>query len=202
MLNWFWRSSSYPQSRAESPVLLYRTSTYLHVNVIKPLSCLGEGCVPFTDLTLSIFPSVILPFLCLLSSNVLLSKSASQVSVFCRSSGLAIVQYPEFFIVWFIFDLYILVLCSIYLLQILDFCHILFQIGNICLSVSLQCFSTMVWPRFKVSGLYQNTINYKNTSQVCMKLKIRFFCISQCLPSNILLFFPFFSLCTPKNALS
>lgn len=115
VLNWFWRSSSYPQSRAESPVLLHRTNTYLHMKVIKPLFCLKEGGVPFTAGTSSIFPSVIFPLSCLLSSNVLLSKSASQVSVFCKSSGLGVAQYPEFFIVWFIFDLYILVLCSIYL---------------------------------------------------------------------------------------
>lgn len=117
-LNWFWRSSSYLQSRAEAPVLLYRINTYLHMKVIKPLFCLEEGCVPFTAATLSIFPSVILPFSCLLSSNVLLSKSTSQISFFCMSSGLGVVQHPEFFIVWFIFNLYIMVLCSIYLLHI------------------------------------------------------------------------------------
>lgn len=117
VLNWFWRRSSYPQARAESPVLLYRTNTYLHMKVIKPLFCLEEGCVPFTAGTSSIFPSVILLLSCLRSSNVL-SKSASQVSVFCKSSGLGVAQYPELFVVWFIFDLYILVLCSIYLLHI------------------------------------------------------------------------------------
>lgn len=177
MLNWFWRSSSYPQSRAESPVLLYRTNTYLHMKVIKPLFCLEEGCVPFTAGTSSIFPSVILLLSCLLSSNVL-SKSASQVSVFCKSSGLGVAQYPELFIVWFIF-IYTSWSCApSTCCTLLDFCHTLFETGSIRSSFSLQCFSTVVWPRFKVSGLCQNTINNKNTRQVCMKFKIKFLYIT------------------------
>lgn len=199
MLNWFWRSSSYPQSRAESPVLLYRTNTYLHMKVIKPLFCLEEGCVPFTAGTSSIFPSVILLLSCLLSSNVL-SKSASQVSVFCKSSGLGVAQYPELFIVWFIF-IYTSWSCAP---------------STCCTLTSATLFlkREAYAPLFPYSAFLQwSDLDSKSLDCVKIQLIIKIqgkyawssksnFCISQCFPSNVILFLPFFSLWTPKNALS
>lgn len=170
------------------------------MKVIKPLFCLEESCVSFTAVTLCIFPSVILPFSCLLSSNVLLSKSASQVSVFCMSSGLVVVQYPNFFIVWFIFHHPgpVLHLLAAHCLTSTTF----FLKWESYPPVSLQCFSTVVWYEFKVSGLYQNTINNGNTIQVCMKFKIRFFFYITMLSFQCSSVPPIFSLWRTKNALS
>lgn len=144
MLNWFWRSCSYPESIAKSPVPCCCTNTNLHLKAIEPLFCPEESCVPFIAEILAIFPTFILPFSCLLTSNVFQKPSQPQntltVSLKCHiSSRLRVVQYPEFFIVQFIFDLYILVLCPIYLLHIAWLLPHSFGEGN----PVLLCFSTV-----------------------------------------------------------
>lgn len=166
---------------------------------IKPLFCLEEGCVPFTAVTLSIFPSGILPFSSLLSSNVLY-ESASQASVFCMSSGWRVVQYPEFFIAWFIFDLYILVLCSIYLMRVAWLLLHSFWNGN----YKLLCFSSAFLQRSDLDSRSLDCIKI----QIIIKIWGKYvwsseseFCISQCFPSDVLFFLPFCSLWTPMNAL-
>lgn len=144
MLSWFWRRCRYPESIAKSPVPCYYTITNLHLKAIEPLFCPGECCVPFNAVILAIFPAFILPFSCLLSSNVFQKPSQPQnlkkVYLKCHvSSRLRVIRYPEFFIVQFVIDLYILVLCPIYLLHMAWLLPHSFWEGN----PVLLCFSTV-----------------------------------------------------------